>query len=85
MKGMAGDMREFCAFDGPGTVPATYIHNSRKSYKQSMIVSFQKTEVTEGKYFVRSQTVVMAGLRSDHRSPVSQAQKSHCFRLSPST
>lgn len=58
MKGMAGDTHEFCAFYVPGAVPATYIHNSRKSYKQSIIVSFQKTEVIEGKDFAPSQIVV---------------------------
>lgn len=69
-EGVAGDRHAFCAFYVPGTVPATHVHNSRKSYKQSSIVSFQKTEVTEGKYLAPGQTVVNG--QAEARSQVSR-------------
>lgn len=36
---MAGDICEFCACSVPGTVPARYVHNPRKFYKQNISIS----------------------------------------------
>lgn len=39
MKGLASDICELCACLVPGTVPARYVHNPGKFYKQNIVIS----------------------------------------------